>query len=74
MDNYHVTKDGEKWKLTKEGAKRASKVADTKKEIISETSEYMKKVGGSVKIHKEDGKIQEERTYPRSKDPRRTPG
>ena len=26
--------------------------------------------GGSVRIHKEDGKIQEERTYPRSRDPK----
>jgi hypothetical protein len=25
--------------------------------------------GGSVRIHKQDGQIQEERTYPGSKDP-----
>jgi len=30
--------------------------------------------GGSVKIQKEDGKFQEERTYPGSRDPRRSPG
>jgi hypothetical protein len=28
----------------------------------------------SVRIHKADGKIQEERTYPRAADPRRSPG
>jgi len=28
----------------------------------------------SVKIHKADGTIEEERTYPRSADPRRTKG
>lgn len=30
--------------------------------------------GGSVKIQKIDGKYQEERTYPGSKDPRRSKG
>ena len=29
---------------------------------------------GQLVIHKMDGKIQEERTYPRSSDPRRTKG
>lgn len=30
--------------------------------------------GGSVKIQRKDGKYQEERTFPKSKDPRRSPG
>jgi len=30
--------------------------------------------GGSVKIQKESGRYQEERTYPRSKDPRTSKG
>jgi hypothetical protein len=30
--------------------------------------------GGTVRIHDQDGKIQEERTFPGSKDPRRSPG
>lgn len=30
--------------------------------------------GGSVKIQKVDGKFQEERTYPRSADPKSSPG
>ena len=61
MDNYHITKDGDKWKLTKEGNRRASKTADTKQEIIRDTREYMADKTGSVKIHKEDGRFQEER-------------
>lgn len=32
------------------------------------------KSGGSVKIQKENGRIQEERTYPGSKDPRKSRG
>lgn len=30
--------------------------------------------GGSVKIQKANGRIQEERTYPRSRDPKRSKG
>lgn len=30
--------------------------------------------GGSVKIQKENGRFQEERTYPGSKDPKKSPG
>lgn len=74
MDNYHVTKDGDKWKLTKEGNQRASKTADTKKEIIKQTQEYMGDKTGSVKIHKEDGTFQEERTYQRKDDPTKSKG
>ena len=61
-------------KLVKEGNNRASKVADTKKEIVDLTRDYMSNKTGSVKIHKQNGLIQEERTYPRKKDPKETPG
>lgn len=30
--------------------------------------------GGSVRIHKESGLFQEERTFPRSRDPKSSPG
>ena len=36
--------------------------------------EYMNNHGGSLKIHKTDGKFQEERTYPRKKDPKKSKG
>jgi len=74
MDNYHITKDGDHWKLKKEGAERASKTADTKREIIDQTRDFMSDRIGSVKIHKEDGKFQEERTYQRINDPRKSKG
>jgi len=32
------------------------------------------KDGGSVKIQKVDGQFQEERTYPRAADPKKSPG
>ncbi|EPF0313646.1 DUF2188 domain-containing protein [Enterobacter chuandaensis] len=74
MDNYHITKDGDKWKLQKEGNTKPSKTADTKAEMIKQTQDFMADKQGSVKIHKVDGKFQEERTYPRKDDPRSSKG
>ena len=74
MDNYHVTKQGDKWHLKKEGAERASKTAETKAEILKKTTEFMSDKVGSVKVHKVSGIIQEERTFQRKDDPRKTKG
>lgn len=74
MDNHHITKSGDHWILKKQGAERASKTADTKAEIIKLAVEFLEGKTVSLKIHKEDGTIQEERTYPRSADPTRTKG
>ena len=43
---------------------------ETKEEVLKKTIEIAKNQGdSSVVIHKQDGKIQEERTYPKSTDP-----
>jgi len=74
MDNYHVTKTDSGWALTKQGADRASKIAATKAEILEFASAFFDGKTASLKIHKEDGTIQEERTYPRSADPKKIKG
>lgn len=74
MDNYHITKGNKEWKLTKEGNERATKTAETKQDIIEQTRNHMADKTGSVKIHKENGQIQEERTYQRKDDPRKSRG
>ncbi|WP_323164894.1 DUF2188 domain-containing protein [Pseudomonas atacamensis] len=74
MDNYHIKKAENLWELIKEGAQRASKTASTKAEITEIASEFLQGKKASLKIHKEDGTIQEERTFPRSADPRQTKG
>lgn len=74
MDNYHITKKGDKWKLQKEGADRAIRLSETKAEAIAHMRDYMDNKVGSVKIHKEDGKFQEERTYQRRNDPPESKG
>ena len=74
MDHYHITKAGKQWKLKKEGNERASIVTDTKKEIINQTRTFMDNKVASVKIHKGNGRFQEERTYQRINDPRKSKG
>jgi hypothetical protein len=74
MDNYHITKTDNGWELKKEGAARASKTAGTKAEITRLAVEFLDGKTASLKIHKEDGTIGEERTYPRSADPSETKG
>jgi len=74
MKNYHLTKDGDSWKLKGEGSERASIVADTKAQAIAGMQKFMEDKVGSVKIHKENGQIQEERTYPGSADPHKSKG
>jgi hypothetical protein len=74
MDNYHVNKTEKGWELIKEGASRASKSAATKPEILRAAQDMLGGKTASVKIHKADGTIQEERTYPRSADPSRSKG
>ncbi|RFQ05995.1 DUF2188 domain-containing protein [Pseudomonas putida] len=74
MDNYHVSPTAEGWELKKAGAERASKRSTTKQELVSSLSEFFEGKTASVKIHKADGTIEEERTYRRSDDPRRSKG
>lgn len=66
---YHVTKTDKGWQGKLENGERASVTGNTKKEVVKKTIDIAKKQGlSSVIIHREDGQIQEERTYPRSSD------
>jgi hypothetical protein len=74
MNNYHISATESGWELRKEGATRASKSAATKDEMLQVTAAFLEGKMASVKIHKKDGSIQEERTYPRSADPHESKG
>lgn len=74
MQNYHVKPHDGHWDLTLEGADRASISKPTKEELISSMEHFMADKTGSVKIHLANGQIEEERTYPRSADPRKSKG
>ncbi len=58
MANYHVTnpKDSDSWKVIKEGADRASAVANTQKQAEILAKQLSAKTGGGeVRIHKPNG-------------------
>ncbi len=76
MDSYHFTHQEGEWKLTKANADRAALVFgdDTKEKALDASIAFMTQHEGSLKIHGLDGKIQEERTYPRSADPKSSVG
>jgi hypothetical protein len=76
LDKYHLTKKNGKWNLIKQGNQRATETFEgNKSDAIKKSAERLKSgSGGSLRIHKTDGKIQEERNYPRSKDPRSSKG
>lgn len=59
------------WKLENDKSNKVVKTFESKADALARG--VLKKIigpeGGSVKIQKVDGKFQEERTYPRSRDP-----
>ena len=68
----HVTFDEKRggWKAEAEGSNRTVARGGKKTEVKKAAIETAKAAGyTSVVIHRKDGVIQEERTYPRSQDP-----
>lgn len=77
LDKFHLTqRDNGKWALEPEGGGRAKALFDKKADATKggALADALGKTGGSVRIHKTDGKIQEERTFPRGKDPKGSKG
>jgi hypothetical protein len=66
----------DQWDLTNDRTNRVVKRFDTKADATK--GGVLKRAvgpeGGSVKIQKENGRFQEERTYPRSRDPKSSQG
>lgn len=76
MENFHLVHEDGKYKLKRENAERASKVFESTKDYaIKESKDFIvNQGGGSLKIHKNGGGFQEERTYPKSIDPKKSRG
>ncbi len=74
MKRIDVVKKGDGW--VGESAGRVVTRAETKAETVRKTAEVARATPEpvTVKIHKQNGRIQEERTYPRKADPRRSRG
>lgn len=69
-------KKTENWDLKEDKTGKVLKSFPTKADATKggALEKALGKDGGSVKIKKEDGKIQEERTYPQSEDPKSSKG
>lgn len=78
LPKYTLSKDKAQndWVLKNDGTKKVADRFDTKAEATAggSLSDALGPAGGSVKIKTTDGRIQEERTFPRSKDPKKSPG
>ncbi|GGD00912.1 DUF2188 domain-containing protein [Aquisalinus flavus] len=78
LDKYEIVyrSDSRDWALVKEGADRASLVASKKQAIMAKMKKMMNRDSNeaSVRVKKRNGQYQEERTYPRAKDPSRSKG
>ena len=74
MKRIDVVKKGEQW-VGESGGKAVTR-APTKADAVKRTAAVARadKQPVTVKIHKENGRIQEERTYPGSADPKRSKG
>ena len=60
------------WRAQKRGAERALMRASAKQEVVRRARDMARAQEGRLVIHRQDGRIQEERTYGR--DPSRSPG
>ncbi|MBO6540252.1 MAG: DUF2188 domain-containing protein [Rhizobiaceae bacterium] len=78
LPKYTLIHDEKKddWVLKKDGSERATRRFDNKADATKGgvLADALGIGGGSVKIQKVDGRYQEERTFPRSRDPRRSRG
>jgi hypothetical protein len=73
IDYYLLPDENTGWMLSREGKQVLTGIR-TKEDALREAIYEVSKTGGSLKIHRSDGTFEEERTYPRSDDPKESPG
>jgi hypothetical protein len=78
LPKFTLSKNEKKdtWDLKNDASNRTVKSFDTKAEATKggALERAVGSAGGSVKIQKEKGTFQEERTYPGAADPKKSPG
>jgi hypothetical protein len=74
MKRMDVVKKGSEWKAESGGQTVRGTKAPRKADAVKQTAAKARAASEpvSVRIHNENGRIQEERTYPRSADPRKS--
>jgi hypothetical protein len=68
MKNYYLVPNDASWELKAEGGKVIGEYA-SKQEAVIDSRTFVEREHGSLKIHRADGTIEEERTYPKAEDP-----
>lgn len=73
---YTLTRENGNWILVDEESNRVAKTFRTKVEAMKggTLKRAVGREGGTVRIRKATGQIQEERTYPGNRDPRQSKG
>ena len=74
LDRYEIAPHAKGWAFKKVGGDRPTRVLEKKADAVKFAQAFGKTNEFSLRIKDENGKIQEERTYPRSKDPRSSKG
>ena len=78
LKKYHIVKKDDVWKATAENGKKATIVTDTLAEMQKEIKTLKPQQGLSAIYHSSKGEtkgeFREERTYPKSKDPKTSEG
>lgn len=76
MKRIDVVKKGDNWVGRSGGKTVPGTKAKTKQASVKKTAAVARKARKptSLRIHKANGQIQEERTYPRSADPKKSKG
>lgn len=76
MKRMDVVKKNDQWRAESKGRAVPGTNAPRKADAVKRTAQKAKANPEpvTVKIHKESGRIQEERTYPRKADPRKSKG
>ena len=72
MRRFEVVKNPLGWQVIFQGRELAR--GNTKEEVIRAAANLAEGAPTTVRIHNADGSFDEERTYPRASDPRRSPG
>ena len=74
MNTYDLKKSEDGWILKERGGDAEKHLHGTKEDAIGQASDLLRGKIASLKIHNLDGTIEEERTFPRSKDPSQSEG
>ena len=64
MQNYHLLPDGNQWIVTREGPRAPVVTFRSKRAAVDRVSEILSDRQASLKIHRSDGTVDEERMYP----------